>query len=531
MESITDALGRVEDETNPLGTFTHWQQERSGLDNRKWHFGYDNADQLTSATLKNPQQAILQSLAWQYDPAGNRIAEEKDTGGLIPARHNDLNQLTEHGGGPVRFAGTLDEPGKVWIAGHEARMRHMTDFEAWLELSSGTHQIDITAEDYSENSITQTFEVHIADEGQVFLTYDLNGNLLSRVSDTTTTSYEWDAANRLIAIEIEGETRSEFLYDGLSRRVGITEKEWDTNTSSFILQNSSFYLWDGLTIAEQRSGSNGATVEKRFFPQGVEIVTGANPGIYTYRTDHLGSIREVVDDQGDLTARFDYSPWGELETVSGSFDLDFGFTGHFIHQPTGLYLAPFRAYDAGLGRWLSRDPLGFVDGPNLYAYVLNNPINFFDPLGLCKESRWKNAWNKFKETSSGEFGIGLGLGLDAKIGKLRGQVGVEASLSGGSNLMGKYKTTSQGNAGASLRYGDHAVGANYGGSAYLGGSNGGGSSSNSVFGYKNEPSGFKTSNTSIGVGATVGLVRAGVSADPYAVIRELFRDPNSDCDR
>lgn len=112
-------------------------------------------------------------------------------------------------------------------------------------LSPGTHQIDITAEDYSDNSIIQTFSIHIADEGQVFLTYDLNGNLLTRISDTTVTTYEWDAANRLIAIEVEGETRSEFLYDGLSRRVGITEKVWDSNTSSFILHHSSFYLWDG----------------------------------------------------------------------------------------------------------------------------------------------------------------------------------------------------------------------------------------------------------------------------------------------
>ncbi|MBC2604098.1 hypothetical protein [Puniceicoccus vermicola] len=63
----------------------------------------------------------------------------------------------------------------------------------------------ITAEDYSENCTFQTFEVEIADEGQVFLTYDFNENLISRVSDTTVTTYEWDAANRLITIEVEEE--------------------------------------------------------------------------------------------------------------------------------------------------------------------------------------------------------------------------------------------------------------------------------------------------------------------------------------
>jgi len=375
-------------EYSPDGFITEWQRQRSGLPDQTWQFGYDDVNQLTSAVLKDPQNAILESVDWTYDPAGNRIGEEVDGGGLIPARHNELNQLTEEGGGPVRFAGSVDEPSQVWVGGNEARMRNMTDFEAWLELPPGTHQVDITAEDYSDNSTTHTYEVHIADEGQVILTYDLNGNLVSRVSDTTTTTYEWDAANRLSAIEVEEETRSEFTYDGLSRRVGITEKEWDSQTSSFIIQNSSFHLWDGLTIAEERSGANGATVEKRFYPQGVEVVAGPDAGTYTYRTDHLGSIREVVDDQGNLTARYDYSPWGEMESVSGSFDLNFGYTGHFIHQPTGLYLAPFRAYDAELGRWLSRDPIGETgpDGLNVYQYVQNNPVNLVDNIGLSATS-------------------------------------------------------------------------------------------------------------------------------------------------
>ena len=108
-----------------------------------------------------------------------------------------------------------------------------------------------------------------------------------------------------------------------------------------------------------------------------------------YRTDHLGSIREVVDSTGTLTARYDYDAWGVLETVSGSFDLDFGYTGHFIHHPSGLHLAPFRAYDPTLGRWISRDPIREAGGINLYGYVEGDPVNYFDILGLNR-----NPWSR-----------------------------------------------------------------------------------------------------------------------------------------
>ncbi|MEX1116423.1 MAG: RHS repeat-associated core domain-containing protein, partial [Akkermansiaceae bacterium] len=140
------------------------------------------------------------------------------------------------------------------------------------------------------------------------------------------------------------------------------------------------HLWDHLQIVEDRA-TDDSTVTKRFYGNGVELVTGPDAGTYTYRRDHLGSIREVVDSTGTLVARFDYTAWGDPELVSGAFDLDFRYTGHYHHQSSGLHLAPFRAYDTTLGRWLSADPIGEAGGINLYGYVENDPVNFIDPDG------------------------------------------------------------------------------------------------------------------------------------------------------
>lgn len=98
--------------------------------------------------------------------------------------------------------------------------------------------------------------------------------------------------------------------------------------------------------------------------------------------DHLGSIREVTDDAGAVVTRNDYDPYGRVTRVAGTEDSRFGYTGHMVHGPSGLALARYRVYDPTLGRWLSEDPAGAIDGPNLYGYVTNRPTRFSDPEGL-----------------------------------------------------------------------------------------------------------------------------------------------------
>src|SRR5690606_2465735 len=64
-----------------------------------------------------------------------------------------------------------------------------------------------------------------------------------------------------------------------------------------------------------------------------------------------------------------------------------GYAGYIFNAEVpgggGLYTVRYRHYDPGLGRWLERDPLGYVDGLSLFEYVMGNSVNAFDPFGLC----------------------------------------------------------------------------------------------------------------------------------------------------
>lgn len=177
---------------------------------------------------------------------------------------------------------------------------------------------------------------------------------------------------------------SRFTYDAFSRRVKIEE---GTASGSTFTPNTSLtrnFVWVGGEIAEERDNSN--VVQKKFFGMG-EWRNGV--GSLYYSRDHLGSLRELTDGSGTVRARYEYDPYGRrsanLVTATNALAADWGFTGHYYHEPSQLHLAWFRAYDAKLGRWISRDPIAEADGLNLYGYVGGDPVNLRDPLGLWIE--------------------------------------------------------------------------------------------------------------------------------------------------
>ncbi|MCZ7591292.1 MAG: RHS repeat-associated core domain-containing protein [Kiritimatiellae bacterium] len=116
--------------------------------------------------------------------------------------------------------------------------------------------------------------------------------------------------------------------------------------------------------------------------------------VYRIITDHLGSVRLVVDAQtGAVAQRMDYDEWGSvLEDTNPGFQ-PFGFAGGMYDPGTGLVRFGYRDYDPMTGRWLAKDPILFRGGQaNLYLYCHGDPVNYIDPLGLGENPRdaaWK----------------------------------------------------------------------------------------------------------------------------------------------
>lgn len=196
--------------------------------------------------------------------------------------------------------------------------------------------------------------------------YDAAGSLISN----STKTYEWDGQNRLVRVLDSGTEVARFAYDGFGRRAqkvsgGVTRT----------------YVYGGDDILEERL-SSGSTIRYVHGPgidRPLASVDGAGSVSY-YVTDHLGSIVQTTNSSAVATLVRQYDAYGNL--LAGGTISGYAFTGREWDAETALYYYRARYYDPKLGRFVSEDPLSFVDGPNLHAYVLNSPLVYSDPSGL-----------------------------------------------------------------------------------------------------------------------------------------------------
>ena len=103
-----------------------------------------------------------------------------------------------------------------------------------------------------------------------------------------------------------------------------------------------------------------------------------------YLHNHRGDVVAVTNEAGTDVNTYRYSAFGEIIDQTTQRENDILFSSKKFDSSTDLSYFGARYYDASIGRFISRDPLGYIDGPNGYIYVNNNPINLIDPFGLSK---------------------------------------------------------------------------------------------------------------------------------------------------
>jgi RHS repeat-associated protein len=205
------------------------------------------------------------------------------------------------------------------------------------------------------------------------LVYDANGNLQTRTDVCGTTTYTWDARNRLTGIngykpDCSALTAS-FIYDAINRRISKT-----------INGTTMQFVYDGRDIIQEiKAGVKTNYVRTLNLDEPLTRITGST--VRHYLKDALGSVMALADDTGATKTTYVYDAFGNVTASGETSDNPFQYTGR-ENDGTGLYYYRARYYSPEMQRFISEDPIRLKGGINFYSYTRNNPVNWRDPLGL-----------------------------------------------------------------------------------------------------------------------------------------------------
>ena len=316
---------------------------------------------------------------WIFDPAGRltNINYSKSDGTTIFTQANSFDSvgnILQKTTGAGSTAYTYDKIYQLINADHSV----MSD-EHFTYDSAGNR---LTSADYSNWSYNNRNQLSSYDG--VSYSYDPNGNTISKTDANGTIHYQYNYENRMIRVDLPGGGFATFKYDVKGRR---TEKNVNGIVTKYLYTRNSL-------LGEYDASGN---LQRNYF-YGVGDV---NPSIltesgqiYFYLKDHLDTPQKVVDEVGNVGWSADYESFGKAVVTVSIIINNFRFAGQYFDTSTGLHYNWHRYYDSVSGRYFKSDPIGFSGGINYFLYVANNPINWFDPLGLFTLNDAKNSLKK-----------------------------------------------------------------------------------------------------------------------------------------
>jgi len=124
------------------------------------------------------------------------------------------------------------------------------------------------------------------------------------------------------------------------------------------------------------------------------LVSRSTPsGTTWYAFDERGNVAQRTGSGGGVVSSDLYDAFGNVTRTGGPDVFGFGGqAGYYTDTETGLILCTNRHYDPQQGRFLTRDPLGYGGGINLYGYTANNPVNGMDASGLYEDDNHRGGF-------------------------------------------------------------------------------------------------------------------------------------------
>ena len=218
-------------------------------------------------------------------------------------------------------------------------------------------------------------------------TYDAAGNTLS----DGLTNFSYNARGRMASATV-GTSTTSYVYNGKGERIAKNGPHVPGGVMYFAYDEA------GRLIGEY--DAKAKPIQEIIYIDRLPVAVARKNALYYVHADHLGTARAITDARNKVVWLWDSDPFGTTPPADSGNEFVFNlrFPGQYYDKETNLHYNWHRYYSPGLGRYVSADPIGLAAGTNLYAYALNNPINWLDFLGL---TTWPGSSNR---TSSG-FGI------------------------------------------------------------------------------------------------------------------------------
>ena len=353
----------------------------------------DGLGQVTSGVKKLPDGEPLNGyeFGYSFDDIGNRT-QTVTNGRTDTYTANTLNQYTQR-----TFSGAIDVVGKAdpladVTVNAVAATRQGNFFHGELPVTNTSApvypDIEVKAENSASMEVTAEGRKYVPKTPEAFI-YDDDGNLLSDGH----WNYTWNGENRLVAMEAitaapaEAKLKLEFAYDWQGRRIKKTVAPWNATTSSYDAPTTTTkFVYDGWNLVAEVV--NDAMARRYIWGPdlsgslqgagGVGGLVAMLPTGHNWQIAHSdanGNVTMLVDAKtGAVTAEYEYGPFGEVVRKTGAMadENPFRFSTKYEESESGLLYYGYRFYDAGVGRWVNRDPIEERGGVNIYGSMINN---------------------------------------------------------------------------------------------------------------------------------------------------------------